>query len=160
MYNVNTSWVLLTSTMILVKLLVLMTAVVCRVRPNKDIVAAVKEVDSVISTLQDVRNNISTHHASWYSIEEEMCSDICTEPSISRRCGRQVHRSNIPAHTPSDYYCHCISIPLIDHLLSEMQSRFTKHLQTALLGLSIVPSVLVKLSDKEFSTTVWTFADR
>ena len=77
----------------------------------KDIVAAVEEVDSVISTLQDVRDNISTHHTSWYSIVEEMCSDICTEPSLPRRCGQHVHRSNIPTHTPSEYYCHCISFP-------------------------------------------------
>ena len=89
MYNVNTSWALLTSTMILVKLLDLMTAVVFRLRPQTLLLQW--EVDSAIPTLQDVRDNIGTHHASWYSIEEEMCSDICTESSIPRRCGRQVH---------------------------------------------------------------------
>jgi hypothetical protein len=126
---------------------------------TKDIVAAVKEIDSIISTLQDVRVNISTYHASWYSVVETMCSDVSTEPSIPRRCGRQIHRSNIPADTPSEYYCRTISIPLLDHLLSEMQSRFTTHHQIALLGLCIVPSVMVTLPDEEYNTTVMKFAD-
>ena len=109
----------------------------------KDIVAAVKEIDIVIATLQSVRENISTHHARWYSIIEKLCTDVGTVPSLPRRSGRQVHRSNTPADTPSEYYCRCLSIPLLDHLLSEMHSRFATHQQTALLGLAIVPSVLV-----------------
>ena len=108
--------------------------------------------------MKDLSDDISTHHASWYSTVEKMCSDVSTEPSIP--VGQHFHRSNIPADTPSEYNCHCISISLLDHLLSEMQSRFTKHHQTVFLGLSIVPSsVLVKLSGEEFSTMVMKFAD-
>ena len=36
----------------------------------KDIVAAIKEIDGVIATLQNVRDNISTHHRRWYSSVE------------------------------------------------------------------------------------------
>ena len=96
------------------------------------------------------------HHASWYSVVEKMGSDMCTE---TRRCGQQVHRSNIPADNPSDYYCCCISIPLLDHLLSEMQSRCIKHHQIALLELCTVPSILVELPDEEYNTTAMKFAD-
>ena len=35
------------------------------------------------------------------------------------------------------------SIPVIDHLLSEMESRFSAHHKTALLGLHLIPSILV-----------------
>ena len=31
----------------------------------KDIVTAVGEIDSVVSTLQDVRDNIDAHHEEW-----------------------------------------------------------------------------------------------
>lgn len=125
----------------------------------KDIVAAVKKIDSIIATLQSVRESISTHYARWYSIIEKICTDVGTVPSLPRRSGRQVHRSNTPADTPSEYYCHCLSIPLLDHLLSEMHSRFATHLQTALLGLAIVPSVLVTLSEDDFGTKVSQLAD-
>ena len=125
----------------------------------KDIVAAVKEIDGVIATLQDVRDNISTHHRMWYSSVERMCSDVGTVPSLPRRSGRQIHRNNVPADTPSEYYCRSLSIPLFDHLLSEMRSRFSSHQQTALLGLSLVPSVLVTIPAEEVSTKVGQFVD-
>ena len=108
---------------------------------TKDIVDAVKEINNVISTLQSVRDNIDTHHSCWFSTVEKMCGDLDTEPSIPRRCNRQINRSNVPASTPTEYYCRSISIPLVDHLLSEMRSRFTTHQQTALAGLSIIPSI-------------------
>lgn len=95
----------------------------------KDIVAAVGEINTVISTLQNVQDNIDTHHSRWFSTVEKMCGDVDTEPSVPRRCSCQAHRSNVPASTPSEYYCRSISIPLVDHLLSEMQSRFSSHQQ-------------------------------
>ena len=67
--------------------------------------------------------------------------------------------ANMPAETPSEYYCHSISIPLLDHLLSEMNSRFGKHQQTALLGLSIVPSILITLPAEDCSSKVKQLAE-
>ena len=89
---------------------------------TKDIVAAVGEINTVISTLQDVRENIDTYHSHWFSTVENMCGDVGTEPSVPRRCSRQSHRSNVPGSTQSEYYCRSISIHLVDQLLSEMWS--------------------------------------
>ena len=88
-----------------------------------------------------------------------MCSDVGTVPFLPRRSGRQIHRSNVPEDTPSEYYCRSLSIPLLDHLLSEMRSRFSSHQQTALLGLSLVPSVLVTIPAEEVSTKISQFVD-
>ena len=91
---------------------------------TKDIIAAVGEINTVISTLPNVRDNIDTHHSRWFSTVK-MCEDLGTEPSVPRRCSRQNHQSNIPVSTPSEYYCRSLSIPLVDHLLSEMESCFS-----------------------------------
>ena len=56
-----------------------------------------------------------------------------------------MHRSNISADSPTEYYKRTIAIPILDHLLCELGSRFDNHQQTALQGLSIVPSVIVTL---------------
>ena len=88
-----------------------------------------------------------------------MCTDVGTEPSLPRRCGRQIRRSNVPADTPSEYYCRSVLIPMLDHLLSEMKTRFTTHQKTALLGLCIVPSVMVTLPDEECTSKVSQLAD-
>ena len=69
------------------------------------------------------------------------------------------HRSNVPADTPSQHYNRSISIPVLDHLLSEMMSRFTSNHQTALLGLSIVPSVIVTMSVEELTANANKLTD-
>ena len=114
----------------------------------KDIVTTVNEIDNVTTILQIVRDNIGTHHSQWFSTVEKMCADVGTKPSLPRRSSRQIHRSNVPADTPSKYYCHSISIPMLDYLLSEIKTHFTTHQKTALLGLCIVPSVMVTLQMK------------
>lgn len=106
-----------------------------------------------------MRDNIETHHYSWFSTAEKMCETIGTVPSIPRRCQRQTHRDNVPADTPSQYYCRTISIPLVDYLLSEMKSRFSSHQKTAILGLSLVPSAMITMSAEEFTTNTQKLAE-
>ena len=125
----------------------------------KDIVEAVQEISSVKAALHNARSNIDVHHNRWFHTVEQMCSNIGVEPSLPRRCCRQVHRINVPADTPSTYYCRSVSIPLLDHLLSEMESRFSTHQQTAFLGLSLIPSIMVSLSLEECTTKILQLAD-
>ena len=37
-----------------------------------------------------------------------------------------------------------MTIPVLDHLISEMNRRFSEHQKTALLGLNLITSILVK----------------
>ena len=108
----------------------------------KDIVGATCEISSVKAALQYARHHIDEHHSHWFRTVERLCSDIGVEPSLPRCCGWQTYHFNVPSDTPSVYYCQDISIPLLGHLLSEMESHFNTHQQTALLGLSLVPSIL------------------
>ncbi len=93
----------------------------------KDIVKAVSEIENVTAAIQSVRDNIDTYHTQWFLTITDMLSKVGKEPLLPRRCGRQTHRSNTPADTPSEYFCRTISIPVLDHLLSELSSRFGNH---------------------------------
>ena len=97
----------------------------------KDIVQAVSEIDNLMSVLLDVRENVETHHGTWFTEVEKKCEAVGTEPSLPRLCGRQSHRSNTPAQTPSEYYRCTMTIPVLDHLLSDVKSRFSEHLSLA-----------------------------
>ena len=44
--------------------------------------------------------------------------------------------------TPSEYYKRAISIPMLDHLESKINSRFTELQSTAAKGMLIVPATL------------------
>lgn len=85
-----------------------------------------------------------------------MCTATGTEPSLPRLCGRQTHRSNVPSQTPKEYYRR---IPLLDHILSEMDRRFSTHQQTAVAGLSLVPSILVTKTLVETTSMVTKLGD-
>ena len=74
---------------------------------------------------------------------EQMCGSLGTQPSLPRLCGRQCHRSNTPAQELSEYYRRTITVPILDHLLSDLDTHFSIHQRTALYGLFLVPSVLV-----------------
>ena len=71
-----------------------------------------------------------------------MCDSLGVQPSLPRLCGRQRHRSTVPAQDPSEYYRRTITVPILDHLLSDLDTRFSKHQQAALYGPFLVPSVL------------------
>ena len=67
----------------------------------------------------------------------------------SRLCARQSHR-NVPAQNSSEYYQRTVTLPVVDHLLSEIESQFSIHLQkTTLLGLHLIPSIFVTKNFKE-----------
>lgn len=115
----------------------------------KDVVQAVGEIDVVIASLNDVRTNIDAHHGNWFEEIEQICHAVDVVPALPRRCGRQRHRDNTPADEPVTYYRRCISVPLVDHLVVELERRFSPHHCIALLGLCLVPSALVTLPDQD-----------
>ena len=79
--------------------------------------------------VKEIRQDVDKHHATWFSEPTVMAEKVGEEPRIPRRCARQIQRNNVPAITPSEYYKRAISIPMLDHLESEINSRFTE-LQT------------------------------
>ena len=48
----------------------------------------------------------------------------------------------------------CISVPFVDHLLLELQTRFSPHHRVALIGLRLVPSALVTLHDPDVKSNL------
>ena len=50
----------------------------------KDIISAVGEINTVIDTIQDVRDKVDTYHAKWFETATSMLSDAGMVPSIPR----------------------------------------------------------------------------
>ena len=51
---------------------------------SKDIITAVNEINTVITLLQKVQDNIDSYHLKWFDTIKKMCQDINTEPSTPR----------------------------------------------------------------------------
>lgn len=72
---------------------------------SKDICQACSEIEAVKSALRNVRAQIDTYHTKWYAELYIWVMQLMhlLPPSLVF-CGRQRHRSNVPAETPEVYY--------------------------------------------------------
>ena len=67
------------------------------------------------------------------------------QPRISRR---QINRANPPATTPNEFYMRAIYLPLLDAVISDMQSRFSDETISNLNDLAyFMPAVIAQSSE-------------
>ena len=67
------------------------------------------------------------------------------EESTPRVTSRQQHRQNIPSNNSSDYYKCTTTIPLLDHLISELNARFdVNSSKIASEFMLLLPSEMIK----------------
>jgi hypothetical protein len=92
-----------------------------------------------MQSVQHVRDNVDNFNSTWFDIAKNKSGAVGADgPTIPRRCGRQRDRNNVPA----EYYKRSITIPFLDHLLSQLQSRFSSDQQLVARGLSLVPAIM------------------
>ena len=131
-------------------------------RNAQDIVWEWNHVKITHKRVKEIRQDADKHQATWFSESTVMAEKVGEEPRIPRRCARQIQWNNVLATSPSEYYKRAISIPVLDHLESEINSRLTELQNTAAKGMSIVPATLcvittatsVKELDKNEITTL------
>ena len=114
-----------------------------------DICNAYAEVNTVVSVLQDVRDDVVTHHKAWYQIAVATGDKVGATQTIPRRCGRQTARSNVPADTPEEYYRRAITIPFLDEMFTHLDRRFSEIQRKAMAALWVVPVVLMSCNVNE-----------
>ena len=73
-----------------------------------------------------------------HEILEKACSismSVDVQPTKSRLCGRQQHRSNAYTEDGSveGYYCVNLTVPFLDYLLAEFRSRYIKQINLLLI---------------------------
>lgn len=64
-------------------------------------------------TLMKFREEVETFNRVWFKDIEKLAASVNVEPNIPRRCGRQVHRGNVPTEEPSKYYMQTVTIPFL-----------------------------------------------
>ena len=110
----------------------------------KDICQAYSEVNTIVTALNEVRSDIDVKHKVWHDMAITLGEKVdAPEPQLPRRCGHQTARNNTPGDTPESYYRRTISIPFLDELIAYLKSRFSDIQQKAIMGMTIVPSVLM-----------------
>ena len=77
-----------------------------------------------------------------YQQFEHMADRIGAVPANPRTAARKIHRNNLPATKPNNYYQRALAIPLLDTLVTELDFRFQQGFYMCIHASLSVPSVL------------------
>ena len=112
-----------------------------------DAVRAHSDIESVKSTLSRCRSQVDDFHKRLYEEAVQLGTTVGVEQSAPRLAGRQQHRQNTPASTAADYYKLNLTIPLLDHMISELDERFSTESSAIVTEFSqLLPSTLYNKS--------------
>ena len=118
-----------------------------------DAIRAHRDIQNVKSTLVKQRCDVERFHSQIYNEVTILCQSVGIEESVPRVTNRQQNRQNLPSDSPSEYYKRTTTIPMLDHLISELNVRFTESSSQFLLQFAqLLPSELIKNLTKTKNT--------
>ena len=103
-------------------------------------------ITSLLSRVSSIRENVNVYHEQWYNEAISIAKRLNICESKPRRNKRQIFRDNHDANDISSFYRVSLTIPLLDILAKELNSRFSQNSLVAYSGLNLIPS---KILDKE-----------
>ena len=115
--------------------------------PTFDVVTASEKVSLLFASLQLMRKEKCKYHGAWYTEAEKLASSVNVCPSKPHTVKRQTNPSNKPADDTSQYYECTITLPFLDHLISQIHSRFSDRNMAILNGFYAFPTRVVSLVD-------------
>ena len=108
---------------------------------TNDIVYAYSKIKDLISELKTIRADEHLLHE-WYMQAESLASDVDVEAEVPRTVRRQLGRDNVEHSSPEEYYRRSTALPLLDHLIQQLEERFGEHHVYVSKLLSLIPSFL------------------
>ena len=92
-----------------------------------DLVAALSNIDVVLSVLRQWQTNCETAFVKLFAEVTTMATDLGIQVAKSRTAKRSVYRSNATPNSASDiesYYRVNVFNPILDHAISDLTQRF------------------------------------
>ena len=106
-----------------------------------------------------MHQKVEENHAKWFQRACQIAKKLDITMQKLRTSQVQCNRANNPAETVEDHYRRNVTIPLVDHLINELETRFgSGDEETAVQCLFAVPSMLLasketwRMSFDQFST--------
>ena len=117
---------------------------------SMDVIDAYKNIKLVKGHLNTLRKNCDKVFSDdvW-----NMCQTLARTAEIDivppRRCGRQTKRNNVPCTCTEEYFRLALFVPTIDHLISELEFRFSQIQIHAAQGMYLIPENLNTIQSEE-----------
>ena len=126
---------------------------------NQDIVYGVTTIQRCCTELKTLRADIDlySHRIFEHSCRVAECSGITV--TMSRVSQRQQHRPNPQSNSVEDYFKYTVTIPFLDHLISDLSSRFDVHTKRAASLQGLLPTKITadfSVCDIQEAVTLYT----
>ena len=118
-----------------------------------DIVKAYNKVKCVIEALWKLRSSDAMLH-SWYSQAKDLADSIGVVSEVPRTAGHQQHRDNVEHNSVEEYFRRTVILPLLDHLIIQMEERFGNTQLLVAKLINLVPAIIVQQKDLSFHEVV------
>ena len=96
-----------------------------------DIVEAYTQIDEVKQFYKEIRGNVDMEFHKVYTQAERMAAAADVESHKPRSCARQRLRPNIDSKTIEEWYRINAALPFLDHIMTELDERFSVLAQTS-----------------------------
>ena len=102
-------------------------------------------IDKVISDFKDTQENIEENFTDWSKFTVQMSNSVSVEQKMVRvaHCWSRFC-SNVESENAEGYYKRSISIPFMDEVVNDLESRLEDRNHVDIFG--ILPSVMFKKS--------------
>ena len=91
---------------------------------SSDILGIFSDTKDVVKALSSVCQKVEENHAKWFQKACQIAEKLDITVQKPRTCQVQRNRANNPAETVEDHYRRNLTIPLVDHLINELETRF------------------------------------
>ncbi len=89
-----------------------------------DIADSLKHINLLKSTMAKLQAEVDEYHNLYYDQALELAKKLKMRGKIPRICETQIHRDNYPVSRARDLHRVKLTIPLLDHIIEELEHRF------------------------------------
>ncbi|CAF1122299.1 unnamed protein product [Rotaria sordida] len=107
-----------------------------------DLLECLDAIEDVIQVLQMIRNDPDQEYQYVFEEATDLAKYTGTTIKMPRVVSKQQNRNNIPAVNEYEYYKSNLFIPLLDHFLMSLKTRFSVHVKHAATISCIIPKFI------------------
>lgn len=101
-----------------------------------------KKVDEVIRFYKQIRGNVDVEHNRIYTKAQKLAANIGSDEAMPRIIKGRQTRWNPSVSSPCDYWRVTVTIPFIDSVISELETRFATDKRAHFELFVLIPEVI------------------
>lgn len=109
---------------------------------------AATSIKAVLHSLKEVSDNIDVYHEFWNDEAVNLAAAMEIPVKVPRSFLRK-HQSESEANQPENYYKVHLSVPVVNHVIQEMNELFSEDHLNVLRSLSLIPAVIEQQKSAE-----------